>query len=145
MKLCSDEQRQRKHRVGGRRVGGDGVQRQSLLDNGMLSLKCGIGAVGDVPMKHQTDKQLFLQQRLRLLEDLRGVRDAVAGQAKVSHGQVKPLEQQSKGPISGSAVRQYQFPDAPAGVGVHSRCGIRQSRRALKASGNRLDTAQLSQ
>lgn len=37
----------------------------------------------------------------------RGVRDAVAGQAEVSHGQVELLEEQGKGPISGSTIRQY--------------------------------------
>ena len=37
----------------------------------------------------------------------RGVRDAVAGEAEVSHGQVELLEQQGKGPIPGSTIRQY--------------------------------------
>lgn len=37
----------------------------------------------------------------------RGVRDAVAGQAEVSHGQVEFLEEQCKGPISGPNVGQY--------------------------------------
>lgn len=36
----------------------------------------------------------------------RGVRDAVAGQAQVTHGQVERLEEQSKGPVSGSTVGQ---------------------------------------
>lgn len=35
-----------------------------------------------------------------------GVRDAVAGQAEVGHGQIELLEEQSKGPISGPAVWQ---------------------------------------
>lgn len=37
----------------------------------------------------------------------RGVRDAVAGQAEVSRGQIKLLEEEGKGPISGSTVGQY--------------------------------------
>lgn len=35
-----------------------------------------------------------------------GVRDAVAGQAEVSHGQVELLKEPCKGSISGSTVRQ---------------------------------------
>lgn len=35
-----------------------------------------------------------------------GVRDAVAAQAQVGHGQVQVLEEQSKGPVSGSTVGQ---------------------------------------
>lgn len=36
-----------------------------------------------------------------------GVRDAIAGKAEVRHGRVELLEEQSKGPISGSTIRQY--------------------------------------
>lgn len=37
----------------------------------------------------------------------RGVRNPVAGQAKVSQRQVQFLKEQAKGPISGSGVGQY--------------------------------------
>lgn len=38
----------------------------------------------------------------------RGVRDTVAGQAKVNHSQVELLEERSKRSVSGSAIRQYE-------------------------------------
>lgn len=70
--------------------------------------------------KIQIDKDKFLSS---LLESLcvnmyahtpnvylfqRGIRNTIAGQAKVSHSQVKLLEKSSKGPISGSTVGQYE-------------------------------------
>lgn len=35
-----------------------------------------------------------------------GVRDAIAGQAKVSHSEIKLVEECGKGPVSGSTVGQ---------------------------------------
>ncbi len=37
----------------------------------------------------------------------RGVRDAIAGQTEVSHGQVQLFEERHKGPIFGPMIRQY--------------------------------------
>lgn len=48
--------------------------------------------------------RLSIPRLLYLLQ--RGVRDAVAGQAEITHGQVELLEEQRKGPVSGSAIGQ---------------------------------------